>query len=151
MCHFQSLSFIFRFLIVDALPAPHQSHRQRPRRFQLSAGTRDTKQDILQDHLDNFVCRLHRILTGDHFDLHWVAQPIMIGDTGASPPTIEFPMPLVITVRFPTDVEDDAHITFNHLCAPAGLSRLQCQINEGFVFAGNRSSDHYTAGHRGFP
>ena len=55
----------------------------------------------------------------------------MIGDTGASPPCIEYPTPLVINLRVPVaGLQEDQHKTFNHLTAPSGFSRLECEINQ---------------------
>ena len=54
----------------------------------------------------------------------------MIADTGGTFPAVHFPMPLVITVTYPTNVEEDHAPTFNSLCEAAAIHHLGCQLNE---------------------
>ena len=62
--------------------------------------------------------------------LFWTEALTMLGDTGASPPTISFPTPVTATIRFRIDQPADFKSTFNHLCHIGGFATLGCQLNQ---------------------
>ena len=62
--------------------------------------------------------------------LFWIEALTMLGDTGASSPTISFPAPVTTTIKFRTDQLADFKPTFNHLCHVSGFANLGCQLNQ---------------------
>ena len=63
----------------------------------------------------------------------WIEALNMLGDTGASPPSITFPAPMTTTIRFRTDMPPDFKPTFNHLCQASGFAGLGCQLNQMLI------------------